>query len=232
MVARGATERARHGAGRGPLVIRVLVAGGQAIYREGLKTVLEADGLAVASEAATSEEALNRAQETLPDVVILDISRSGASGVEALQEMKRCEPGIRVLVLAMHPEHRLAARCLRAGADGYLTMHAEAAEILAAVRQIHGGGNYVSPTVGERLACTVECDVDGDDDRSPHEQLSHRELQVMRLIGAGKKPNAIAAELGLSVKTVATHRARILEKMAMRSTAELIRYVVVRGFNK
>jgi two-component system invasion response regulator UvrY len=130
----------------------------------------------------------------------------------------------------MYPEDSLAARCLREGADGYLTKHAGAAEVLAAVRQIHDGGNYVSPSLGERLACTVEGE--GDIERSPHEKLSHREFQVMRLTGAGKKPSAIAAELGLNVKTVATHRARILEKMAMRSTAELIRYVVVRGFDE
>jgi two-component system invasion response regulator UvrY len=208
-------------------VIRVLIADGHAIFREGLKKVLQAGGLAVAGEAASGEEALEQAQETHPDVVILDVAMPGRGGIETLQELKRREPRIRVLVLTVHPEGSFAVRCLRGGADGYLTKDAGAAEVVAAVRKIHGGGKYVSPGLGERLAFNAAADFD----RPLHEKLSHREFQVMSLMGAGKTPGVIAAELGLSIKTVSTYRARILEKMGMKSTVEVVRYVVVHGLD-
>jgi two-component system invasion response regulator UvrY len=143
-------------------------------------------------------------------------------GIETLQELERRKPRIRVLLLTVHPEDSFAVRCLREGADGYLTKDAGAAEVVAAVRKIHGGGKYVSPGLGERLAFNAV-----DFDRPLYEKLSHREFQVMSLMGAGKSPSAIAAELGLSIKPVSTYRARTLEKMGMKSTVEVVRYVVV-----
>ena len=209
-------------------MIRVLIADDHSIYREGLKKVLEAGGLAIAAEAATGEEALEQAKETHPDVVILDVSMPGRGGIETVQELKRREPRIRVLVLTMHSEDNFAVRCLREGADGYLTKDAGPEQVLAAVRKVHGGGKYVSPSLAERLASSL----DANFGRPLHEKLSHREFQVMSLIGEGKTASEIAAELNLSVKTVSTYRARILEKMDMKSTVEIIRYVVMRGLSE
>jgi two-component system invasion response regulator UvrY len=209
-------------------VIRVLIADDHAIYREGLKKILESGGFAVAAEAATGEEALQRAQETHPDVVILDVSMPGRGGIETIHEVKRCDPRIRVLVLTMHAEDNFAVRCLREGADGYLTKDAGPEQVLAALHKIAGGGKFVSPSLAERLASSL----DASFGRPLHEKLSHRELQVMHLIGSGKTASEIAAELNLSVKTVSTYRARILEKMDMKSTVEIIRYVVLRGLNE
>ena len=208
-------------------MIRVLLADDHAIYREGLRQVLEGAGLAVAAEAATGEEALQKARETHPDVVILDLSMPGRGGIETVQEVKRREPRARVLVLTMHSEDHLAMRCLREGADGYLTKDAPPDQVLAAVRKVSGGGKYVSPSLAERLAASLDLNFAGPS----HDRLSHREFQVISLIGAGKTAGEIAAELHLSVKTVSTYRARILDKMGMKSTVEIIRYVVEHRLN-
>jgi two-component system invasion response regulator UvrY len=207
---------------------RVLIADDHAIYREGLKKVLEAAGLCVVAEAATGEEALQLAKESHADVVVLDVSMPGRGGIETVQELKRREPRIRVLVLTMHSEDNFAVRCLREGADGYLTKDAGPDQVLAAVSKISAGGKYVSPSLAERLASNL----DANFGRPLHEKLSHREFQVMSLIGAGKTASEIAVELHLSVKTVSTYRSRILEKMDMRSTVEIIRYVIVRGLSE
>jgi two-component system, NarL family, invasion response regulator UvrY len=209
-------------------MIRVLLADDHAIYREGLKKVLEGAGLAVAGEAATGEEALQKATETHPDLVILDLSMPGRGGIETVQEVKRREPRVRVLVLTMHSEADFAIRCLREGADGFLTKDAPPDQLLAAVRKVSGGGKYVSPGLAERLASSLDFNFSGPS----HERLSHREFQVISLIGAGKTAGKIAEELHLSVKTVSTYRARILEKMGMKSTVEIIRYVVHNRLNE
>ena len=209
-------------------MIRVLLADDHAIYREGLRQVLEGAGLAVAAEAATGEEALQRTTETHPDVVILDLSMPGRGGIETVQEVKRREPRVRVLVLTMHSEADFAMRCLREGADGFLTKDAPPDQVLAAVRKVSGGGKYVSPGLAERLAASLDLNFAGPS----HERLSHREFQVISLIGAGKTAGEIAVELHLSVKTVSTYRARILDKMGMKSTVEIIRYVVQNRLNE
>ena len=209
-------------------MIRVLLADDHAIYREGLRQVLEGAGLAVAAEAATGEEALQRTTETHPDVVILDLSMPGRGGIETVQEVKRREPRVRVLVLTMHSEADFAMRCLREGADGFLTKDAPPDQVLAAVRKVSGGGKYVSPGLAERLASTLDLNFSAPS----HERLSLREFQVISLIGAGKTAGEIAEELHLSVKTVSTYRARILEKMGMHSTVEIIRYVVHNRLNE
>jgi two-component system, NarL family, invasion response regulator UvrY len=209
-------------------VIRVLIADDHAIYREGLKKILEAAGLAVAAEAANGEEALQLAKHTHPDVAIVDLTMPGRGGIETVQELKRREPRIRVLVLTMHSEDNFAVRCLREGADGYLTKDAAPDQVLTAVRKIYSGGKYVSSLLAERLAANLDINLL----RAPHEKLSHREFQVISLIGAGKTAGEIAGELHLSVKTVSTYRARILEKMDMKSTVEIIRYVVLHGLTE
>jgi DNA-binding NarL/FixJ family response regulator len=208
--------------------VRILIADDHAIYREGLKKVLEAAGLVVVAQAATGEEALQAARTSHPDVAVLDLSMPGRGGIETVQELKRREPRIRVLVLTMHAEDNFAVRCLREGADGYLTKDATPEQVVVAVRKVYSGGKYVSANLAERLASSLDVNFL----RPPHEKLSHREFQVISLIGAGKSAAEIAAELHLSVKTVSTYRARILEKMDMKSTVEIIRYVVLHGLGE
>jgi two-component system invasion response regulator UvrY len=202
---------------------RILIADDHSIFRAGLKRLLEAaDGLNVVAEASTGEEAIKRAGESSPDVVVLDVSMPGRGGIETLQELKRREPKVRILVLTMHSEDRFGVRCLREGADGYLTKDAGLEQLLTAVRKVSAGGKYVSPNLAERLALNLE----GGFDQPAHEKLSNREFQVMRLIGAGSTASEIAAKLHLSVKTVSTYRSRILGKMKMRGNAEIMRYVI------
>jgi two-component system invasion response regulator UvrY len=202
-------------------MVTILIADDHTLFREGLKRILEqSDGLRVAGEAATGEEAVELARRLRPDVVLLDVSMPGRGGIETAQELKRRLPGVRILMLTVHPEDHFAVRCLREGADGYMTKDAAPAQLLAAIHKVRAGGKYVTPALAERLATSLETGFG----RMPHEGLSERELQVMRLIAAGRTASAIAAELHLSVKTVSTYRTRILEKMAMKNNAEIMRY--------
>jgi two-component system invasion response regulator UvrY len=210
-------------------MVKILVADDHAIFREGLKRVLEAAGwLRVVAEAATGEEVWERVQESRPDIVVLDVSMPGGGGIETLMHLKRLDPSVKILVLTMHEEGQFAVRCLRGGADGYLTKDAMPDRLLLAIHKISSGGKYVSPALAERLAFNLDAG-----SRLPaHEKLSRREFQVMRLIGAGRTVSEIAAGLDLSVKTVSTYRARILEKLEMKSTAEIIRYAIELGIDK
>jgi DNA-binding NarL/FixJ family response regulator len=206
--------------------MRVLVADDHAVVREGLKRILTQDeGIEVVAEAEDGIEALDRAREADPDVVVLDMSMPGRGGLETLQELKRLWPTLGVLVLSMHPEDQYAVRVLREGADGYLSKESAAEELITALRKIHGGGKYVSPSLAERLAQTVERGFEGP----PHEQLSTREFQVMVLIAQGRTVSEIGNELHLSVKTISTYRTRILEKMGMKNNAELMHYAIEEG---
>jgi two-component system invasion response regulator UvrY len=210
-------------------LIRVLIADDHAIFREGLKRILEAaTGVEVVAEAATGEEALVRTKESRPDVVVLDVSMPGRGGIETVQELKRRDARIKVLILTMHPEDHFAVRCLREGADGYLTKETVPELLVTAVRKVHSGGKYVSPALAERLVFNL----DSNFERPAHEKLSHREFQVMRLIGAGKTVSEIGLTLHLSVKTVSTYRARILEKMEMKSNLEIMHYVIELGLEE
>jgi DNA-binding NarL/FixJ family response regulator len=206
--------------------MKVLVADDHAMVREGLKRILTQDeGIQVVAEAEDGSAALDRAREVDLDVVVLDMSMPGRGGLETLQELKRLWPSLGVLVLSMHPEDQYAVRVLREGADGYLSKESAAEELISALRKIHGGGKYVSPTLAERLAQTVERGFAGP----PHEQLSTREFQVMVLIAQGRTVSEIGDELHLSVKTISTYRSRILEKMGMKNNAELMHYAIEEG---
>ena len=209
-------------------MIRILVADDHAIFREGLKNLLETeDCLTVVGEAATGEEVWQRAKASHPDVVLLDVSMPGRGGIETLLELKRLFPAVKILILTMHEEDHFALRCLREGADGYLTKDSSPERLLLAIRKVASGGKYVSSALAERLAFNL----DASSRQPAHEKLSHREFQVMRLIGSGKTASEIAAELNLSVKTVSTYRGRILEKMGMRSNAEIMRYTITAGID-
>ena len=159
------------------------------------------------------------------NVVLLDITMPGESGLDALKELHQTQPYLPVLILSFHPEERFAVRALKAGAAGYITKESATEELVQAVRKVAGGGIYVSASLGEQLAAELK-DTSG---KLPHETLSDREFQVMRLFAAGKKSSEIAEQLSVSVNTVNTYRARVLQKMRMQSDVELSRYAVEHG---
>jgi DNA-binding NarL/FixJ family response regulator len=207
-------------------MIRILIADDHVIVREGLKRIIEASGgMQVVAEASTGQEALEKAKVTHPEVVLLDVSMPGRGGLETAQELKKRDPRTRVLMLTVHPEDHFAVRCLKEGADGYLTKEVASEQLVQAIHKVYGGGKYVSPSLAERLAFSL----DSGFGRAPHEALSDREFEVLRRIGAGKTVGEIASELNLSVKTISTYRARLLEKMNMKNNAEIMRYVVDQG---
>ncbi|HTS76401.1 MAG TPA: response regulator transcription factor [Bryobacteraceae bacterium] len=207
-------------------MIRVLVADDHPLLRSGLKHVLSQEpDLLLAGEAEDSEQVLARLAEPGWDVVILDITMPGRGGLECLREIRRLHPEVPVLVLSMHPEEQFAVRAIKSGASGYLNKTNAANEVVSAIRKIVTGKKYVSANLAEMLANAL----DSDTDRAPHESLSDREFQVMCKIASGKTVSQIAAEITLSVKTVSTYRARVLEKMSMRNNAELTRYAIQRN---
>jgi two-component system, NarL family, invasion response regulator UvrY len=204
-------------------VIRILIADDHAILRRGLKEILvrELEG-AVCGEAKDAAETFARIQEGGWDLLILDITMSGRSGLDVLRDLKAAHPKLPVLVLSMHPEDQYAKRVLRAGASGYVSKGSAPEELLKAIRKVLAGGRYVSAALAEKLAS----DLSEDTGRPVHEALSDREFEVLRMIGAGKTVSQIAGDLHLGVTTVSTYRARILEKMHMTTTAELMHYAL------
>lgn len=207
-------------------MIRILIVDDHAIVRQGLRQVIaDAPGLRVTGEAAGGQEALELARQRAFDVAIVDISMPGRGGLEVLKDLKAEHPGLALMVLSMHAEEQYAIRCLRDGASAYLTKGSDPEELVRAIRAVAAGRRYVTPSIAERLAERL----DQAAGRPPHEALSDRELQVLVLIGKGRSVGDIATELRLSVKTVSTYRSRLLEKMGMGSTAQLIRYAVQNG---
>jgi two-component system invasion response regulator UvrY len=203
--------------------MRVLIADDHAVFRRGLKeTIAEAFPKVTFGEAKTAQETVSLVRRQDWEIVILDISMPGLSGLDILDDVRRLRPKLPVLFLSMHPEEQYARRALKSGAAGYLTKDSIPEELKDAVRRILAGGRYVSATLAEKLAF----DLRGGADTPVHELLSSREFQVLRMIASGKTVKQIADEISLSVKTVSTYRARILEKAGMKTTAELIRYAI------
>jgi DNA-binding NarL/FixJ family response regulator len=203
--------------------MRVLIADDHAVFRRGLReTLTEVFLKATFGEAKTAQETVELVRRNHWDVVILDISMPGKTGLDILDELKRLQPRLPILLLSMHPEEQFARRALKAGAAGYLTKESVPEELKEAVRKVVAGGRYVSATLAEKLAV----DLREGADTPLHELLSDREFQVLRMIASGKTVKDIAEELSLSVKTVSTYRARILEKSGMKTNAELIRYAL------
>jgi DNA-binding NarL/FixJ family response regulator len=204
-------------------VISILIADDHAILRRGLKEILadELEG-AILDEAGNAQEVLTQVQSRAWDLVILDITMPGRSGLDLLRDLQQLRPKLPVLVLSMHPENQYAKRVLRAGAAGYMNKETAPKELVKAVRKVLAGGRYVSAALAEKLAA----DLSADAARLPHERLSDREFEVLRMIASGKTASQIAEELHLSVTTVSTYRARILEKMSMTNNAELMRYAI------
>lgn len=205
--------------------IGVLIVDDHAILRAGVREMLaDEDDLQVVGEAGSAEEALQFISDgaNKVDVVVLDITLPGQSGIDLLKHLRRDRPELAILVLSMHPERSFAVRLMRAGANGYVPKMIVPEELVKAVRAVGSGRRYITPIVAELLASDCAADEEGP----LHNRLSERELQVFTRIARGISPAVMANELGLSVKTVSTYRARILEKMAMRSNAEIAAYAV------
>ena len=206
--------------------IRILIADDHPIVRQGLRRIMEADtGLVISGEAGDVASLLSTLDTTPTDLVLLDVSMPGGHFLETLRDLRTRHPSVRVLVLSVHPEDQWAVRALKAGASGYLTKDHSPDQLLGAIRRVYRGGKYVSPTLAEHLAQHLE----GDGQRAPHELLSDREFEVMRRLGSGLTVSQIASELSLSAKTVSTYRTRILEKMAVATNADLVRYAARYG---
>ena len=204
-------------------MIRVVLADDHGILREGLKQLLAADGgFEVVGEARDGHEVMQRVRELEFDVLVLDMSMPGRSGIELIKQVKGEKPKLRILVLSMHEEHQYAVRAIRAGASGYLTKEAASSRLVAAMKKVASGGAYISEAVAEQLALGNMPGNKGE----PHEALSDREFQVFRMLAEGKSVADIAERLTLSVKTVSTHKANILQKMGLETTGELIRYAL------
>jgi DNA-binding NarL/FixJ family response regulator len=204
-------------------MVRVLIADDHAVVRKGLQQMAKEQAPFIEMvEAATGQEVLDKINESAWDCLVLDISMPGRNGLDVLHEVHHCRPDLPVLILSMHPEEQYAVRVLKAGAAGYMNKEAALDELVGAIQRVVNGGRYVSPALAERLALGLS----GDLDKLPHETLSDREYTVLVMIGAGKSVSEIGDELGLSVKTISTYRSRILEKMEMKTNADLIRYVI------
>lgn len=203
--------------------MRILITDDHAVVRQGLKQILAAEfKKAEFGEAGNAHESLKRVTESQWDVVILDVTMPGRSGLEVLKDIKQLRPKLPVLMLSMHPEDQFAVRMLKAGASGYMTKESAPEELVGAVRKVISGGRYVSPALAEKMASYLSIDVQ----TPPHERLSDREFLVLRMIASGKTVGAIAKDLSLSVKTISTYRTRILEKTGMANNAELTHYAI------
>jgi two-component system, NarL family, invasion response regulator UvrY len=191
--------------------------------RQGLRQTLgDAHDICEIGEAANGPQAIDLVRQRDWDAVVLDIGLPGRGGIEILKDIKRERPRLPVLILSMHPEDQYAVRALRAGAAGYVTKETVPEKLLEAIRKITAGGRFISAELAEHLALELASDVPG----SPHAVLSDREFEVLRLIGSGLSVGDIADRLSLSVKTISTYRARVLEKMRMKNNAELMQYVL------
>jgi len=207
--------------------IRIFIADDHPVVRQGLRRMVEADpGLTMAGEAGDTESMLKTLEKTATDLLLLDVSMPGGPFPDTLKALREQFPTIKVLVLSVHPEDQWAVRALRAGAAGYLTKDHSPDQLLEAIRRVYRGGKYVSPTLAEQLASHLDV---GGGQRAPHELLSDREFEVMRRLGSGLTVSQIATELSISTKTVSTYRTRILEKMAVATNADLVRYAARYG---
>ena len=202
-------------------MIKLIIADDHPIVREGLKQIIaDSQHFTVSDEAGDGPELLDKVRKEDFDVIILDLKMPGMDGLDVLKQLKVEKPRIPVIILTVHPEAQYALRILRAGASGYLTKESVSTELITAIRKVHRGGKYISPSLAEKIAFAL----DTDSEKMLHETLSDREYQVMYMIASGKTVTEIAEEISLSVKTISTYRARILEKMNMKTNAELTRY--------
>lgn len=204
-------------------MIRLMIADDHAIVRSGLRQLLSlAPDIMVQAEAMDGAQVLERLRRERPDLLLLDVNMPGLSGPDLIARIRSHWPELPILVLSMHNESQVAARVLKAGASGYVTKDSEMEVLLGAIRKVAGGGKYIAPELAERLVF----DVSLSSDRLPHQTLSEREMEVFRLLVAGQGVNDIAAQLCISNKTVSTHKTRLMEKLNVGSTADLVRYAM------
>jgi two-component system, NarL family, invasion response regulator UvrY len=207
-------------------MLKILVVDDHTIVRRGLKQILcEVSDIAVAGEASDGNQALDLVDAHHYDLVLLDIAMPGMSGLDVLKQLKIEKPDLPVLMLSMFPEEQYAVRTLKAGASGYLTKESAPEELIAAIRKVCSGGKYVSSSLAEKLAFYLH----SDQGKPAHELLSDREYQVVVMIASGKTVTQIAEELALSVKTISTNRSRALQKMCMKTNAEITYYAIKCG---
>ncbi len=204
-------------------MIKIFIADDHPLIRKGIKEIFEEEiDIKVIGDAAYPHEVLEGLKKLEPDVLITDLSMPGRSGLDLISDIKQLFPKLPILVLTMHPEDRFAVRAFKAGAFGYLTKDAKPEEIIKAVRQVVTGRKYITPSIAEMLATEIDRDIS----KMPHELLSDREYQIMQLIASGKKVSEIAEKLSISIRTVNTYRSRVLEKMNMKTNAELTMYAI------
>lgn len=204
-------------------MLRILIADDHAIVRRGLKQLLlEEYPSAVVAEVDDAEELINKTLTEKWDIVICDLSMPGRSGLDALRQIKKSSPLLPVLIMSMHPEDQYALRVLKAGASGYLGKDNIHDELIKAIKTSLLGKKYITPSIAEKLVDAI----DTDTEKQAHELLSDRELDVFKLLASGKSVSEIAAQLSLSITTVSTYRSRILDKMKIRSNAEMTRYAL------
>jgi DNA-binding NarL/FixJ family response regulator len=202
---------------------RILIADDHEMFREGIKRICEDNPeVVVAAEAGSGHEVLDIVAKEEFDLLLLDIAMPGLSGLDTLKQLKTLKPKLRVLVLSMYPEDEYAIRAIKAGAAGYLTKAKASHELIEAIKKVSSGGNYINVSVAEKMLF----DMKSDGSKPLHETLSDREYQIFSLIVKGKKVGDIADELYISVKTVSTYKVRILNKMDMKSTADLVKYAI------
>jgi two-component system invasion response regulator UvrY len=204
-------------------MIRVLIADDHAVVRRGLRQILaETPDITAAGEAGTGREVLQRVGDNDYDLVVLDMVLPDSSGLEILQQLRSLRPKLPVLILSVYPEKQYALRALKSGAGGYLTKQSVPDELTAAIRMVAQGGKYISQSLAELMAAEIVQETEGE----PYEALSDREYQVMRLLASGHSIGEIATEFSLSPKTISTYRSRILDKLGLNNTAEIIRYAI------
>jgi DNA-binding NarL/FixJ family response regulator len=203
--------------------MKILIADDHSVFRHGLKDILARQFPGAAfGEAETGQAALEQVWQKHWDVVVLDVTMPGRSGVEILKEIKQTRPKLPVLMLSMHAEEQYGVRVLEAGAAGYVTKLRAPHEVVDAIQRVLAGGKYVTPAIAEKLINRLQT----SSRKLPHERLSHREYQVLQMIASGESMKQIAQQLSVSPQTISTHRARMLKKLALHSTAGLIRYAV------
>src|SRR5215467_11627959 len=208
------------------MTLRILIADDHSLFRRGVRDLL-IDGLGdvTIGECANAHDLLNLVRQNKWDVAVLDIGMPGTTGAEALKQLKAENPKLPVIVLSMHPEDQYAIRMFKAGASGYLTKASAPDELICAIKTVVAGGYHISQSLGEQLVLGIK----QGNEKPPHELLSDREYEVLCLIGSGKTVGEIAEAMFLSVTTISTYRARILEKMGLKTNAELTRYALQHG---
>lgn len=206
--------------------LKILIADDHSVVRQGLKNIISEEfSKAEVDEAVTGTEALEKSKGINYDVIVLDISMPGQNGLEILKQLRADDIKTPVLILSMHAEDQYAIRMLKAGASGYLTKDSASEELIEAIKRVLMGRKYITETLAEQLAT----DMDKPNDKPLHQRITDREYQVLSLIASGKTVSEIAAELFLSVPTISTYRARILDKMGLKNNAELTHYAIQQG---